>query len=1516
MKRETCILLIFILIASNSALFAQRQMEKLNRGLVAVRTSTSSVFLSWRILGTDPDDIAFNLYRDGVKITPTPISTSSNYSDATSVGTTYTVKPVLNGVETGESCSSSIWSSSLNVPLSIPANQTMPDATTCSYTPGDCSVGDADGDGEYEIVLKWDPSNGKDNSQGGYTGTVIIDVLKLNGTRLCRIDLGKNIRAGGHYTQFQVGDYDGDGKAEIACKTAPGTKDGLGNFLSKGPAATDDDAADYRYSNGYILTGPEYLTVFSANTGEELATVNYVPGRGNVSSWGDNYGNRVDRFLACTAYLDGLHPSIVMCRGYYTRAVLAAWDFKNGNLTQRWVYDSNTPNGPSAYGQGNHNLSVGDVDGDGKDEILYGASAFDDNGKCLYVTGLGHGDAMHLSDLNPDRKGLEVWEVHEEGLLKSSEMHDARTGEILWYYPLAGADVGRGMSGDIVPATKGFECWSSVTNGIYSCTGTHLGTTVPSYNFSINWDGDLSTELLDRTSITDYQTGTLFSAPDSKYINGTKATPCVSADLLGDWREEVVFPSNDNTKLRIFTTTLPTSYKMYTLMHDATYRNAVAWQNSAYNQPPHPGFYLGEGMDKQPVSSAYANELRWKSGSNWDNNETASFTDSLGLASVFMDGDKVLFDVSVGGNASVNLTGSLSPKSLKVNSPYGVFLSGTGSLTGSMDVKKVGWGTLTFNNDNTYTGPTTLWEGNFYNNGTLANSEVTTYSFVKLSGKGVYGGNVTLGLHNQLNPGPSGSTVSKITFLKDLTETADVAYTFDVVVNGNAVANDTLVVGGTWSLSGKSTISLNVTGGSLPVGNYVLAIVDSLSGDLSKLRVLGLPASLSYGLTYEKDSVLLKIANPARLTWSGTVNSAWDINKTANWLNAGQAQPFLSNDSVLFADAAFQKTVTVNDSVFASEIIVDASSDFTFNGTGTLNGPANLIKSGSGTLTQYAQGTYTGKTILNGGTLEVDQLANGGLPSKIGASTDAAANLVIDGGTLTYTGASVVLDRGMTLGPKDATISVFKAETNLTFGGLLTGAGALIKDGPGQLSLSATNDYQGGTLVKAGILQLTSDIANTGGLGNADTITLQAATLAMFDSPTTSNTSVWNLKIPAGNPSNLKTDAQSTISGSITGNGTLNYYTSGTGNVLSANASAFEGTLNVTTDADGGYFLVNNPLGFPLAKINLNDKDTMMFKSTANVTVPIGELNGSGLSVLGAGGNGACKVVWEVGGRNSSTIFQGKITDKQFTGTGAVAGFKKVGTGTLTLMNASTYSGGTTIDGGILKVNNTTGSGLGSGSVTVNAGGTLAGTGFISGAVTVNEGGTLSPGGGIGTMTLNNSVSVLSGATLLIDIDKSRPKTDILNLTGSLSMAGKLQLNPLNGTTYALGDSFKIVVGTISGLPSEVIPSVPGPGLSWDLSRFASAGVLKVGVGAGLEASRLKSDVYPNPFVDRLTVSFGTRMDDGQVSVVSLVGKTLHRETFRSVESATLDLKVLPVGIYLLKIQDGERETVQKIVKK
>ncbi|MFF0720832.1 cellulose binding domain-containing protein [Micromonospora sp. NPDC003816] len=577
------------------------QAENIDRGLVSVRAGTGNL-VSWRLLGTETSGVAFHLYRGGTRITASPLTGATNYLDnGAAAGSTYTVRAVVDGVEQAASAPALQFPAGyLDVPLQIPPGGTTPSGEAYTYAANDASVGDLDGDGRYEFVVKWDPSNAKDNAQSGYTGNVYVDAYTLTGTRLWRIDLGRNIRAGAHYTQFQVYDYDGDGDAEVAMKTADGTRSGTGQVIGNA-------GADHRNSSGYVLAGSEYLTMFDGRTGAALSTVAYDPPRGTVSSWGDNYGNRVDRFLAATAYLDGQRPSLIMARGYYTRAVIAAWDFRNGSLTRRWTFDSNASGNGAAAGQGNHNLSVADVDGDGRQEIVYGAATIDDNGRLLHSTGTGHGDAMHVGDLDPARPGLEVFKVNESGSQPSSYLADARTGQRIWSTPAAG-DNGRGVAGDIWAGSPGAESWSSAVSGLTNTRGQNVGRKPSSTNFLIWWDGDPVRELLDATRIDKYGPDgdtRLLTGSDVASNNGTKSTPALSADILGDWREEVVWRTSDNRALRVYSTPTQTGIRLPTLMHDLQYRVAVAWQNTAYNQPPHPSFFLGDGMSTPPAPRIY-----------------------------------------------------------------------------------------------------------------------------------------------------------------------------------------------------------------------------------------------------------------------------------------------------------------------------------------------------------------------------------------------------------------------------------------------------------------------------------------------------------------------------------------------------------------------------------------------------------------------------------------------------------------------------------------------------------------------------------------------------------------------------------------------------------------------------------------------------------------------------------------------------------------------------------------------
>lgn len=698
MKKQLIALITAVTTAASAASFAvmtsyaddtaasARQMEYLDRGLVAVDTG-SGVYLSWRLLGYESlEDQAFDIYRDGSRIYTTGAHDATCYTDSNgTASSSYIVVPAgesisgekavtpwnsSNYTSYGNSTYPTNQTSYMDIPIVQPTGGTAQDGIAYTYSANDASVGDLDGDGQYELVLKWDPSNSQDNSNSGYTGNVYLDGYEINSDNtkyLWRIDLGVNIRAGAHYTQFIVYDFDGDGKSEIVCKTAPGSKDGNGNYVSAvGKNITTDsnyvtdtdpygDLADYRNSNGYILDGPEWLTIFDGETGEALQTIDYDPPRSITSNWGDTYGNRVDRFLAGVAYLDGKTPSLIMTRGYYTYAYAAAYTWDGTNLTQQWL-SSNEPVGTSSssgctvkyadgttkndktktlYGQGAHSLSVADVDNDGYDEIIFGSAILDHDGTVLLYDGRGHGDAEHVSDFDNDGQ-QEIFMVHEEGKGNYEKDSDGNyvlddDGEkILVTIPYAvdikryngdvmtqaaAGDVGRGIMGNFLDSSetgKLSQFWSSSVSGAYNFDGTSAGDKPDFINFAIYWDADLGRELLDENKLGKYTSsgwkrfkwgseGSYF--PGASSNNGSKSTPCLSADIFGDWREEVIFKTGDDN-LRLYMSCIPTSYRLTTLMHDSQYRCAIAWQNVGYNQPPHTSYYIGSAALAKNGSTA------------------------------------------------------------------------------------------------------------------------------------------------------------------------------------------------------------------------------------------------------------------------------------------------------------------------------------------------------------------------------------------------------------------------------------------------------------------------------------------------------------------------------------------------------------------------------------------------------------------------------------------------------------------------------------------------------------------------------------------------------------------------------------------------------------------------------------------------------------------------------------------------------------------------------------------------
>ena len=646
-------LLLFVtaLVTTLFVCAAEYPKEILNRTPVAVKTNTG-ILVSWRSLVNDASDLGFDVYRGDTKLTSSPITTKTNFLDESGqAGDTYTIKSTA-----GEEFSVTAWDSmyktiAVNRP---PATKDASGGLTGRYRPDELSLGDVDGDGEFEMIIKWLPDNQRDSGKEGKASPTYLTCNRMDGTQLWRINLGHNIRSGNHTMTFLVYDFDGDGKAEMICRTAAGSTDGKGNYVSEAGAndiKSTDNTKTYQNSKGYVTGGEEFLTVFNGETGAAMHTIWYCPNRaggenGGAASinnfWGDNYGGRAERFNAAVAYLDGANPTAILQRGYYTQCYIWAVDWNGTELKTRWLHKGTsktawslldaagtelanqttnpvTSQGKSSYGQGVHGITIADVNGDGFDDICIGSATIGHDGKLLCATGFGHGDAIHVADLVPDRPGLEVMMPHEESPY-GYDVHDATTGEVL-YSATSDKDNGRGLACDFIPSHKGSEFWSSAESVMRACEdGTQVNGSKPDTNFRIYWTGDPFDQTFDgrydsgtgkcsprirawnteSKGITTVQTFTNYGSPQSS--NTTKATPCLQADFLGDWREELVMWqyesdwSSPTVNLLVFSTPQETEFKVPCLLQDHQYRMAVVWQNASYNQPPHLSYSLAESL--------------------------------------------------------------------------------------------------------------------------------------------------------------------------------------------------------------------------------------------------------------------------------------------------------------------------------------------------------------------------------------------------------------------------------------------------------------------------------------------------------------------------------------------------------------------------------------------------------------------------------------------------------------------------------------------------------------------------------------------------------------------------------------------------------------------------------------------------------------------------------------------------------------------------------------------------------
>lgn len=1413
---------------------AQRQMESLNRGVVAVRKNTTQVYVGWRLFGNDPPDIAFNLYRStngaaAAKLNTAPLTATTDFTDSpgstnlTNNAYAYSVRAVVNGIEQSPSETVTLPANSAQkqfqtIPLRADTGPNGP------YTVKFGWVGDLDADGDYDFVVD------RISTLGAFEQ--FLEVYRNDGTFLWRMAMGPNsinqdhIEPGssaisvGDCDNVTVYDLDGDGRAEVLARTANGVTvtNAAGTQVAAVSAATET---------------AQFLSVFDGQTGAELAR---APIPNNWAAHGPM------NCKALIAYLDGKRPSVVLHGSnradtleFYRQ--VTAWDFRGGALTQRWTWAQNPAVTPGSEA---HQLRVADVDNDGKDEICDIGYVLDDNGTQLFTNILTHGDRFHIADIDPDRPGLETYAIQQNNTtMLATALYESGTGAMIkkWY---AGGtvDVGRGIALDITAAHKGYEMYSTQA-GIFNAKGRQIFANSIWPPEGLWWDGDLGREFIDGAGSGAYSpvinkfnaaTGGVDRVWSLYNDWGTYSVrqsyggrPAFWGDILGDWREELVFVQSDCAALRIYTTAAPATNRLYTLMHNPQYRCQTT--TKGYVQASYVDYYLGFDMPAAvPPPPMAAADLTWNAGPLWDVGASASWKNASGASAAFSQGDRVLFDLSGSNAAAVALSGSLAPGAVSVFNPQDFTLDGSnGSLGGSMGLTKSGRGKLTLTGTHGFTGPATVWDGALVVNGILTSSPVTVWGGTwggsaakglgggRLAGTGTVSQSATVGYRGAITPGPGMGAPGTLAFGSDLSLADGAVLAFDVSndPSGNTAPSDRIAVAGNLNLSGTVHLVINALNGTLTAGSYtLLTFGGSLAGSVSNIS-LTLPEGTPHTLSITGGAVVLTVPlvrAPANVVWTGgDGGNAWDLATTANWSRSGSQDVFVSGDTVTFdALGAANPVVTLNDALPVGGITVSSDSDYTLTGPGELAGTGGITKSGAGVLTITTTNSHTGPTVVTGGTLAVDNLAEGGVLSSIGASGNSAANLVLDGATLSITGGQSNTDRSLTLGANGGIIHTPSATVAIS--GKIIGAGRLTKTGAATLILANANTHAGGIQINEGKLLLATDTANVSGIGPGSVI-LNGGTLAMTedDSMDSWATSAWPIHVPSGATGRLNADTRCNLTGSLTGSGDFTIHVPYVRTELLGDWSAFSGRISVVTDDDGGEFRPQNAAGWPSAHLDLGAGVSGSYNKTlsSGLTIPVGNLSGDATSSLRGGLSAGKTVTYQIGARGEDGVFAGTLRD----GTGPAA-LIKIGAGTLTLAGANTHTGATLVSAGRLRI---TGSTSGS-NITVQSGGTLGGTGTVTGNVVVQTGGGLewsgSPLAIAGNLTFSGNATIRAAAGLVPAVGT----LTVLTYTGTLTGAPVFTWEPPAGSTLVA--TFDTATAGMITMTLEEPPRQPGP-ITW-----------------------------------------------------------------------------------------------------
>ncbi|GAB6010973.1 rhamnogalacturonan lyase family protein [Viscerimonas tarda] len=1483
------IITLLLLLLSLQTMNAQRQMEHLDRGVVAVNKGGGKLFISWRYFATDTENIAFNVYRQigygtPVKLNSSPITGATNYTWTVSgagltVASRVYVKPVVNGVEGAEEGS---WSLTANMPAGRIVRDYLFEPFPAGYPDMKmkfCWPGDLNGDGKYDFIVDRHPSGTASEDGGDEIGEIDgsspsshIDAYKDDGTFLWRIKMGYNvITSNGHNDMVTVYDMDGDKKAEVLLAVSEGTTFPNGQVIT----GADGTVTDY---NGKVGSAPQWIAIVSGETGNLIDTIGLSHFNDIATTRSDKWKHVAGHFII--AYLDGIHPSLIyqyknrQASGHFTGAY-GAWSYIGGKLVEQWAcrfYAEDTE-----YEA--HQVRVADVDGDGKDEFVEISYVIDDDGSLLYqAPNVSHGDRHCLADIDPDRPGLEQFFIQQTNIMGMG-LFDAMNGTMIkGLYMSAVGDVGRGTCAAFDPTRRGLQFYSTMqSNQLYDSKGNMIIGAKGSFPAEALWWGsDLSrweadavggdkNPVLEAYSASSKSIGRSVNlykasesgAPKDYYFsapNGGRAA--FWGDLLGDWREELIYARTDSKGFVILSTWDETAHRQYCLMQNPAYRGQTTARG--YYQTADVDFYMAADMPLPPVAPVQTADVY--------------LTSSNALTAAIADGKSVMLDIR-NPNTSIALNENIAPTRLWLMNPKGknYTIGGTGKLTGAADVVKSLQGDVTLNGNQDYTGLTRVSEGRLFVNGTLAGA-------VRVDARGVIGGNATLssgivletGLNvegGRIEPG-NGADLGTLTIVGNLSLPGRNNLAFDIDQT-KPVKNDQLVIQGDFTVTGTNH-SFVINPLTTPQSETLTLITftgtsNAMAANFSVKGLEGIP----YNLIFEANAIKLELVEPrvaGSVVWKGGQSAIWDF-RTENFVKETTDVVFVPGDVVTFNDNAVNKTITINETMPVNGLTFANNANYSISGQGVISGTSGLNKTGTGKVSLLTEeNTFTGGIDFADGVLEVSSLKDGGLPSSIGASSADASNWIMRNATLQTT-SQMVTNRNMTVVGK-LTVNNPASNNSVAINGNITGTGISLElTGNGVLNLQGNNSFSNVT-VKSGTLSLSNVEANTTALGNAP-VTLEGGTLQMRDANSTSTVGPWTntIDVPEGKSAKWNLPMRWNFTNKLTGKGALTINVPYVRAEFRGDWSAFEGNLNIT----GSEFRINNNYGYGKATLNLASGVSVYHLSTGR-TIKLGGLSGVDGSKL-SGDN----TTWTVGGNNASVLtYAGLIS-----GTGSK--LTKEGTGTLTLSGANTYTGLTDVTGGTLLIANTTGSATGTNNITVRTGSRFGGTGSVTGNVSVYANSYLFlQNNACATITIGGSLSLAANAVLAIDVNPSNGQSDVVK-AGSVTVLGNLEITPTTGSLQSEA-SFKIfnTSGTISGAFAQITPQ-PAAGFEWSQSRL-SEGIIELKSSTGIrdavsEQKTVKAVEYYNTLGLVLNenakgfVICKTIYEDGSVKVEKLFKK-------------------------------------------